>query len=85
MTTHGVCIVNYTTDCDNGLLTWSQHQPGQLVGNDTVPEFNAKTLPPGTAPKQNTFQPNPVDDAPPIQQELKDVDADAPQTSASET
>lgn len=29
-----------------------------LVGNDAVPEFNAKTLPPGSAPASKTFQPN---------------------------
>lgn len=36
----------------------SQHQPGKLVGNDAVPEFEAKTLPPGSAPASKTFQPN---------------------------
>ncbi|KAI4632656.1 hypothetical protein J4E80_000013 [Alternaria sp. BMP 0032] len=35
------------------------HQPGKLVGNDAVPEFNAQTLPAGTAPASKTFQPNP--------------------------
>ncbi|KAK5074951.1 hypothetical protein LTS08_005472 [Lithohypha guttulata] len=40
------------------------HQPGQLVGNDAAPEFSAKTLPPGTAPKESTFKPNPVNEIP---------------------
>ncbi|KNG44344.1 hypothetical protein TW65_08695 [Stemphylium lycopersici] len=35
------------------------HQPGKLVGNDAVPEFNAQTLPAGSAPADKTFQPNP--------------------------
>jgi len=42
----------------------SGHQPGQLVGNDSAPEFHAKTLPPGTAPKDSTFKPNPVNEIP---------------------
>lgn len=29
-----------------------------MVGNDAVPEFHAQTFPPGTAPAENTFQPN---------------------------
>lgn len=41
-----------------------QHQPGQLVGNDAIPTFEAKTLPPGTAPASKTFQPNPIDEVP---------------------
>ncbi|KAI1298101.1 hypothetical protein F5Y03DRAFT_386791 [Xylaria venustula] len=35
------------------------HKPGVLVGNDRVPEFHAKTYPPGTAPRENTYQPRP--------------------------
>ncbi|USP80244.1 uncharacterized protein yc1106_07518 [Curvularia clavata] len=35
------------------------HQPGKLVGNDAAPEFHAQTLPPGTAPADKTFTPNP--------------------------
>ncbi|CAD6574976.1 MAG: hypothetical protein ASARMPREDX12_007048 [Alectoria sarmentosa] len=35
-----------------------KHKPGVLVGNDTVPEFHAKTLPPGSAPADRTFTPN---------------------------
>ena len=33
-------------------------------GNDDAPEFSAKTLPPGTAPKESTFQPNPTSEIP---------------------
>lgn len=29
-----------------------------------MPEFHAKTLPPGTAPKESTFKPNPVNEIP---------------------
>ncbi|KAI1419756.1 hypothetical protein F5Y12DRAFT_776302 [Xylaria sp. FL1777] len=35
------------------------HKPGVLVGNDRAPEFHAETYPPGTAPRENTFQPRP--------------------------
>jgi len=43
-----------------------QHQVGQLVSEaDHAPEFNAKTLPAGSAPSANTFSPNPdANDAP---------------------
>ena len=41
-----------------------QHQVGQQVGNDAVPEFHAKTLPAGSAPASNTFQPNPENEVP---------------------
>ena len=43
-----------------------QHQPGKLVGNDAVPEFQAQVLPPGSAPADRTFKPNPTDEAPPV-------------------
>jgi len=62
-----------------------QHKPGVNVGNDAVPEFQAKTLPPGSAPADRTFRPNNVSEVPPVQQELDAVDADAPQTSAADT
>lgn len=42
----------------------AQHQPGKLVGNDAAPEFQAETLPAGSAPASRTFKPNPVDDVP---------------------
>lgn len=58
-----------------------QHKPGVLVGNDTKPEFQAQTLPPGTAPKSQTFEPNPVDTAPPTLQSRPDdqIERDATQ------
>lgn len=41
-------------------LTPPQHQPGKKVSPaDAAPEFHAKTLPPGTAPKSATHTPNP--------------------------
>ena len=41
-------------------LTTSGHQIGQKTSPaDFAPEFSAKTLPPGTAPKDRKFQPNP--------------------------
>ncbi|KAL8881921.1 MAG: hypothetical protein Q9192_007689 [Flavoplaca navasiana] len=40
------------------------HKPGVLVGNDTAPEFSAKTLPPGSAPTDRTFQPNNISEVP---------------------
>lgn len=43
-------------------MTTKGHAPGVQVGNDAVPEFHAETHPPGTAPKGNTFQPDPQDD-----------------------
>lgn len=41
-----------------------QHKPGVLVGNDAAPEFSAKTLPPGSAPADRTFKPNPISEVP---------------------
>ncbi|KAI1177892.1 hypothetical protein F4777DRAFT_540734 [Nemania sp. FL0916] len=35
------------------------HKPGVLVGNDRIPEFHAETYPPGTAPREYTYQPRP--------------------------
>ncbi|KAI1127231.1 hypothetical protein F5Y10DRAFT_243177 [Nemania abortiva] len=40
------------------------HQPGVLVGNDRIPEFHAQTYPPGTAPREHTFQPHPEGEYP---------------------
>ncbi|KAM0713573.1 hypothetical protein Q7P37_010535 [Cladosporium fusiforme] len=34
------------------------HKPGVLTGNDAVPEFNVKTLPPGSAPADKSFTSN---------------------------
>ncbi|KAF2736329.1 hypothetical protein EJ04DRAFT_169730 [Polyplosphaeria fusca] len=43
-----------------GPETTKGHQPGVLASeSDRAPEFSAQTLPPGTAPKESTFQPNP--------------------------
>ncbi|KAK2053048.1 hypothetical protein LY76DRAFT_525442 [Colletotrichum caudatum] len=42
-------------------LTTKGHKPGVKVGNDAHPEFHAQAYPAGTAPKENTFQPNPPD------------------------
>ncbi|CAG7561869.1 unnamed protein product [Fusarium equiseti] len=36
------------------------HKPGNEQGNDAKPEFHAQTFPPGTAPTENSFQPNSV-------------------------
>ncbi|KAK6430898.1 hypothetical protein LTR95_012943 [Oleoguttula sp. CCFEE 5521] len=55
------------------------HQPGKLVGNDAIPEFNAKVLPAGSAPADKTFKPNPTDEAPANQ------DAGQGATSAADT
>ena len=62
-------------------LTTKGHAPGVKVGNDAVPEFHAETHPPGTAPKENTFQPNPVNEVP---GQAQNPDAQAT-TAASET
>ncbi|KAI0018032.1 hypothetical protein F4780DRAFT_558182 [Xylariomycetidae sp. FL0641] len=40
-------------------LTTKGHKPGVMVGNEAVPEFHAETHPPGTAPREDTYQPNP--------------------------
>ncbi|CAH0019591.1 unnamed protein product [Clonostachys rhizophaga] len=36
------------------------HKPGHEQGNDASPEYHAQAFPPGTAPTQNTFRPNPI-------------------------
>ncbi|KAI2619858.1 hypothetical protein GGS26DRAFT_595261 [Hypomontagnella submonticulosa] len=45
-------------------LTTSGHKPGVKVGNDAVPEFHAEKYPPGTAPREHTFQPRPEEGVP---------------------
>ncbi|KAL2256187.1 hypothetical protein VTK26DRAFT_2055 [Humicola hyalothermophila] len=45
-------------------LTTSGHQIGQKVGHQGIPEFRAETHPPGTAPKEHSYQPNPVSETP---------------------
>jgi len=45
------------------MLTTAKHQPGRLTSSkDAAPEFAAQTLPPGTAPRESTFQPQPTED-----------------------
>ncbi|KEZ42890.1 hypothetical protein SAPIO_CDS5323 [Scedosporium apiospermum] len=39
------------------------HAPGVHLGKDAVPEFSAETYPPGTAPRENTYLPNPYDES----------------------
>ncbi|KAM0234620.1 hypothetical protein ACHAP5_010014 [Fusarium lateritium] len=41
-----------------GAHNW--HKPGNEQVNAAAPEFHAQTLPPGTAPPENTFRPNPI-------------------------
>lgn len=60
-------------------LTTSGHQPGQMVGNDSAPEFHAKTLPPGSAPKSSTYQPNPVNE---VSGQANNPDASSQATAA---
>ncbi|KAF9871960.1 hypothetical protein CkaCkLH20_10592 [Colletotrichum karsti] len=45
-------------------LTTKGHAPGTKVGNDAYPEFHAQAHPAGTAPRENTFQPNPTSETP---------------------
>ncbi|KAM0340754.1 hypothetical protein ACHAPU_010345 [Fusarium lateritium] len=45
-------------------LTTKGHAPGVLVGNEAAPEFHVEQLPAGTAPPENTFQPNPENEIP---------------------
>ena len=40
------------------------HKPGVKTGNETLPEFHAETYPPGTAPEERTFQPQPENEVP---------------------
>jgi hypothetical protein len=42
-----------------------QHQVGQRTSpNDEIPQFNAKTLPPGSAPSNATYRPNATTEVP---------------------
>ncbi|KAI0376766.1 hypothetical protein F5Y04DRAFT_265698 [Hypomontagnella monticulosa] len=45
-------------------LTASGHKPSVKVGNDAVPEFHVEKYPPGTAPREHTFQPQPKETVP---------------------
>ncbi|KAH0531450.1 hypothetical protein TsFJ059_000279 [Trichoderma semiorbis] len=40
------------------------HQPGIKVGNDRLPESHLETFPPGTAPPESSFRPNPISEVP---------------------
>lgn len=66
------------------ILTLSKHKPGVLVGNEAVPEFTAKTLPPGSAPSDRTFKPNSANTIHPTSETDDNKDPDAT-TSASDT
>jgi hypothetical protein len=49
----------------DGPMTTKGHQLGRKVSDkDNAPEFTAKTLPPGSAPKEHTYQPNPDSEIP---------------------
>ncbi|KAL8770507.1 MAG: hypothetical protein Q9209_003762 [Squamulea sp. 1 TL-2023] len=67
-------------------LTTHGHKPGVLVGNDTAPEFSAKTLPPGSAPKDRTFQPNNISEVPgQAEPSLRSHGKESTHTTASST
>ena len=51
------CLNSYRSEHE---LITAQHQPGKLVSEaDRAPEFHAQTLPAGSAPKADTYTPNP--------------------------
>jgi len=56
-----------------------------MVGNDAIDTFQAKTLPPGSAPPESTFKPNNISDVPPVANMSNKSDPEAPQTKASDT
>ena len=56
----------------NHNLTNAQHAPGVLVGNDKIPEFEAKVLPAGSAPADKTFKPQNDLEVPPVGMEPGD-------------
>ncbi|KAK4505740.1 hypothetical protein PRZ48_003705 [Zasmidium cellare] len=66
-------------------LTTKGHQPGKLVGNDAKPEFEAQTLPAGSAPSDRTFQPNPNAEVPPVARYQSEADPDSGSTAAQDT
>ncbi|KAI1398377.1 hypothetical protein F4819DRAFT_35730 [Hypoxylon fuscum] len=45
-------------------LTTHGHKPGVKVGNEAVPEFHMEQHAPGTAPREDTFQPRPEGEMP---------------------
>ncbi|KAI5918446.1 hypothetical protein F4810DRAFT_725663 [Camillea tinctor] len=48
----------------SGPMTTKGHKPGVKVGNEQVPEFHMETHTPGTAPRENTYQPRPEGEVP---------------------
>jgi len=64
-----------------------KHKPGVLASpKDRAPEFHAKTLPPGSAPKDRTFLPNPINEIPTTNVDYgDDYDPDAPRARAADT
>lgn len=55
-----------------------------LVGNEVVPEFKAKTVPPGSAPSDRTFKPNSANAAiPPASEEADNTSKDPDATTAT--
>ena len=66
-----------------------QHQPGRKVSpNDKAPEFQTKVLPPGSAPKDRTFYPQPADhEFPPVAKYMNDaeLEEDVPITTGEDT
>ncbi|KAM0450577.1 hypothetical protein ACHAO4_006559 [Trichoderma viride] len=49
------------------------HQAGIKVGNDRIPESHVELHPPGTAPAEASFRPNPYSDVP-TQAKNADID-----------
>ncbi|KAI5367574.1 hypothetical protein Slin14017_G026100 [Septoria linicola] len=62
-----------------------KHQPGKIVpgSNDAIPEFQAEVLPAGSAPDKDTYEPQPTDEAPPVQAYSKKGEGET--TKASDT
>ncbi|KAI1635210.1 hypothetical protein F4809DRAFT_461998 [Biscogniauxia mediterranea] len=48
----------------SGPMTTKGHQPGVKVGNERVPEFHMEAHAPGTAPREDTYQPHPEGQVP---------------------
>ncbi|KAI9721202.1 MAG: hypothetical protein M1812_002363 [Candelaria pacifica] len=58
-------------------MTTHGHKPGVKASpNDDVPEFSAKTLPPGSAPADRSFKPNNISEIP-TKGAVSDEEADA--------
>ncbi|KAL6874563.1 hypothetical protein HDV57DRAFT_503923 [Trichoderma longibrachiatum] len=45
-------------------MTKGGHKPGVKVGNDRFPESHLETYPPGTAPEESSYRPNPISEIP---------------------